>query len=277
MIETTAGLLTKGNIFYSTLAYYFAMVNNIGVSVLLLAVAGLIIFLFTPLRYISQRKKLLFVVFLAAPIFFNILALHLGFSIINLPELGWNPSGTTQGQWFNVRYGILALPFAAVLFGIFAAWRKLAVVLALQIILLQACLFYFYGIITVVDGTVGSSAFRNGAVANALMSEVKPDETVLMSISVFNPVAFRSNIQLKQIVHEGVSQKWQSALLEPELYADWIVVGGAANSGDPVRQAVIDSGHLSLPAYYEKVYSDNEASIYRLKDKGTLIYRLGKG
>lgn len=266
-IEQQSGLLTKGNVSYSVLAYSFAMLYNIGEYILILAMVGVATFLIRERKKLQQRKQILLIAFLITPIFFNILALFLGFSILNLPELGWNPAGNPSGQWFNVRYGILALPFAAVLVGFFASWRKLALIIALEVIMLQGYNMYSDGIITVVDGTVGSSSFRSYAVAEKLQASVDSDDVVLMSISVFNPVAFKSQIQLKQIIHEGVSRKWKAALKTPEKYADWIVVGGDANSGDPIRQALVNKQHMAFLTHYEKTYADNEASIYTLKKK----------
>ena len=267
LIDQHSGLLTKGNLFYSVLAYGFATLYNIGVYILILAVVGVATLFIREKRRLQQKKYILLLLFLIMPIFFNILALFLGFSILNLPELGWNPSGNAAGQWFNVRYGILALPFAAILVGFFASWRKLALIIALEVIMLQGYTMYSDGIITVVDGTVGSSSFRNYAVSSTIKSSVGPEDTVLMSMSFFNPVAFRSQIMLNQIIHEGVSKKWPDALLHPEKYADWVVVGGDANSGDPVRQALVVNQRATFLKHYERIYSDNEASVYKLKTK----------
>ena len=272
-IAHSGRLLTKGNIFYSIADYSFAILDNIGTYDLILGLVGLITFFFIQKRNFSLNKKLLIIIFLVSPIVFNILALYLGFSILNVPQLNWNPSGTLQGQWFNVRYGVLALPFVAILIGLFASWRKLAVVIAVGIILTQASFMYSSGIITITDGTKGSSAFRAKNVANELRVIANPHDTILMSMSVFNPVAFKSNLELKQIIHEGVSKKWSNALSNPERFADIIVMGGDANSGDPIRRALTVTYHNSFLNYYEKVYSDNEGVIYTLKKNKDVAIR----
>ncbi len=276
-IAESGKLLTKGNIIYSFADYGFAILDNIGTYDLFLALSGFIAFLLIQKRNFSLNKKLLIIAFLLSPIIFNILALFLGFSILNVPQLNWNPSGTIQGQWFNVRYGVLALPFVAVLIGFFASWRKLAVVIAIGIIITQASFMYSAGIITITDGTIGSSAFRAKNVARELQNIVKPNQTILMSMSVFNPVAFKSNLELKQIIHEGVSKKWASALRGPEAYADIILMGGNGNSGDPVRRALTITYHNTFLQNYEKVYEDNEGVIYKLKkNKDVAIRSEGK-
>lgn len=262
VIQENAGLLTKGSLVHSTMAYAYAAAHNVGTWLLSFSAIGLVYLLFQRHK-LNQSKRILLSILLATPILFNVIALFFGFSILNVPELNWNPSGNSSGQWFNVRYGTLALPMAAILFGIFASWRKLAVILAIEILVIQAFITYTSGVITIIDGTKGSSSFQNYAVANKLQDFVEPEDTVLMSMSFFNPVAFRSDVELNQIIHEGVSKKWPQALKNPHKYADWIVMGSDANNGDPVKQALIDTHQNSFLTHYQKIYSNNQATIYK--------------
>lgn len=263
VIEQSAGLLTKGNIVNSVLAYGYAMLHNIGQYVLVFALIGIIVtFLFVK-NQMNALKKVLFLALLASPIIFNVIALFLGFSILNVPELNWNPSGSLAGQWFNVRYGLLALPFAAVLIGLFASWRKLAIIISIVMIAIQAVSTYSQGIITITDGTIGSSSYRNHDTAEALQKNVKPNDTVLMSLSVFNPVAFDSRVQLKQIIHEGVSKQWKKALQKPDNYADWVVVRNTP--GDPLYESFLIKNKDAFLNKYRIVYVGKEASIYQIK------------
>jgi hypothetical protein len=270
-IEQATELITKGNIFTSTLAYGFVMLHNVGSYVLAAALAGVAaFFIFTKHYLLHDVKKLLFLLLLLSPILFNIIALFLGFSIINVPELNWNPSGNSVNQWFNVRYGILALPSAAILFGVFASWRKLAVIVALMILLLQTYLTYTTGVITITDGTVGSSAFRQHTAAHKLSELVGPKDTVLMSFSSFSPLAFKSNLELQQFIHEGVSQKWQKALKNPSSYATHIVMSSKKDGETVRRDLLLENGDDFLKRY-ELVYEDDEAALYRLRTKGLTI------
>lgn len=264
VIEQNAGLLAKGNWVQSFLTYGYTMLHNVGIYVFGAALAGLAVLFFKWRDKLNAKKKALLVALLASPIVFNVLALFLGFSVINIPEVNPNPA-SPESQWFNVRYGLLALPFAAVLLGIFASWRKLAAVIAFQLILLQGLTTYNQGVITIVDGTVGSSAYRNHAVAEKLGFVVNSDEHVLMSLSVFNPVAFDSGIALDQFVHEGVSKKWNDALNQPQKHAEWIVMSNDPNRGDPIYNTLVKEQNSAFLTQYDIVYSDSEASIYRLK------------
>jgi hypothetical protein len=260
-IEETAGLITKGSLYWSSKAYTYAMLHNVGLIALGFSLVGLIVFLKNKFT-VPVTKKILLVILLAAPIIFNILALILGFSILNVPELNWSPFGN-DSKWFNVRYGILALPFVAILIGTFASWRKLAAIIAFEIIILQSIIMYTGGISTIIDGTVGSSTFSYKDVTTVFGKSVKPEDKVLMSFSFFNPIAFESNLALKQFVHEGVSKKWNKALKNPQNYAEFVVMS-SHDENEPVRRSL--HGQEKFQILYEQIYSDDHTSIYRLKN-----------
>jgi hypothetical protein len=133
---------------------------------------------------------------------------------------------------------------------------------------LQGILMYKSGVITAIDGTQGSSSFQYHGVSNVLALVARSDETVLMSIAYFNPIAHRGHIDLKQLIHEGVSNKWDEALKSPQDYVDLIVMGEGINAADPIHQSLV--GTENLETYYEKIYTDEKASIYRKKNTNTL-------
>lgn len=264
LIAEKAGLETKGNIGLSFMTYMYTMIHNVGHFILTYALFGLATLLLFVKR-IDFKKKLLFVGALISPIVFNILSLFLGFSTINVPEINSDHINPTE-QWFNVRYGLLALPFAAVLVGIFASWKKLAAALAVVMIVVQGYAMYTNGLITVADGTKGLSAFNNHKASEELSVLVQPDETVIMSMAYFSATAFKSDVQLKQVVHEGVSKKWNQALQNPQNYAEWIVMSSTESRGDPVYGKLVVEQKSAFLTQYDIVYSDAETSIYRLKD-----------
>lgn len=265
VFANTGELITKGNILASIQTYGNAMLHNVGAYMLALAVAAIGVFVLSKQIALSVFSKLLFVAFLAAPILFNVLALLLGFSIIFTPPFVLEQSLINQGPWFNIRYGLLALPFVAVLVGLFAAWRKLALTIAILTIALQAQYMYNYGIAALIDGTVGKSAFYASDMSNALKDRVQPGDKVIMSLYSFNQVAFMSGIRLDQVVHEGVSRQWKQALLHPEQYGQWVVMANASN--DPIYETQIMKREKEFLNHYELVFTGNNASLYKLKKK----------
>lgn len=261
-IESSAGsLITKGSIYYSAKAYWFVMLHNIGYLPFILSLYGLGLFLLSKSKVFVPQIKYAVIIFLLAPVIFNILALFLGFSILNIPELEWNPSGDPSGQWFNVRYGIFALPFAAVYIGLLASFRHIAAVCVTFVLLIHS-LFFSAENINIIDGTKGSSAYVYEDISWTLSQQVDESDTVLLSTSKFNPIAFKSNVRLSQIIHEGVSETWSDALKNPENYADWIVMA-QGDIGEPVYTALIRKYESKFLEHYELFYRGVHADIYK--------------
>ena len=278
VINEASPLITKGDWAISAKAYYYTVINNVGLLTTALGLFGSVYFLAFRNKIASIGVKgLIFLLFLT-PVIFNVLALYLGFSILNIPDLNWKPKDDESALWFNVRYGIMALPATAFWIGMLAAGvvyinqkaRQFTLyplaMIAVAVIIFQAYLTYNEGIITVIDGTRGSSSYVNSDVSDYLRDKVREDEEILLAISYFNPVAFQSRVDLKQVIHEGVSQKWGNALGSPHLYVDWIVMSNG-KVGDPVYNHLIDETNSYFLQYYDLAYKGNHASVYKIKTK----------
>lgn len=261
--EGRGELATKGNFLNSIVTYGYAMLHNVGIYMTALAAVGAGFFLIAKRTAMQFSNKLLFILFLSTPIVFNILALFLGFSIIFTPAINLTHEISQNAEWFNIRYGLLALPLIAVLAGLFASWRKLAIVIVMQIIVLQTLVTYSTGIVTLIDGHSGKSSFYAGDIAAELEKGVQPDDKVLLPIYSFSPAVFKSGIRMDQIIHEGVSKQWPFALQKPEEYVDWIVMMNDAS--DPIYKSLIIDRKEAFLQHYERVYVDNSTSIYKKK------------
>jgi len=136
VIQSQDGLITKGNLGLSLLAYWYALSANTGVYLVALAALGIAAFLATKNTIGDFKNRLAILLLFLAPVIFNVIALYFGFSILNLPQLNWHPTANVA-QYFNVRYGILILPLVAVFVGLLAAKlseRAFVVLVALAII-----------------------------------------------------------------------------------------------------------------------------------------------
>jgi hypothetical protein len=267
-IQKSGGLITAGNVMESLKAFGFDMRDNIGSIMLGLGALGWALYLALNRTLKTWVRTLMFSAFLSV-IVFNILALYFGFSIVNVPELHWNPSGNAAGTLFNARYGILALPMVAVGVGLLSSvkHRRRAALVVISIIVLvgvQTVMMYKAGIITVEDGTKGSSAFVNGDIAGALKEKVGSDQTVLLSTSSFNAVAFQSDLPLRQFIHEGVSTEWKDAIANPDLHAQWVVMANG-NTGDPVYNSLVVKEKSAFLRYFSLVYTGAHANLYEHK------------
>ena len=261
-IQQNTGLITKYNALNSLKAYWFAFIDNVGFYLTLASFIGMGYFLLGKNIIRSLNKKLVIIAFLSLPIIFNVISLFLGFSILNVPSLGWNPSNDPSGFWFNVRYGIFALPFVAIFAGMLS-FRKTVGAFVVMLLVVQTYIISQQGIITLIDGTVGSSSFKNNDIAQELKHRVAPDEKVMMATSYFSPVSFTSEIPLQQIVHEGIHNTWDYAIVYPENYdVTWIVVANG-NVGDPIYTSLVENQKNRFLALYTLVYEGEHAHLYK--------------
>ena len=266
-INDNSGLLTKGSFGYSVLAFWYVAKANVGILFMPILFLGSGLLFFSKKISLSFKEKIIILVFLLSPIFFNILSLYLGFSIVNMPELNWNPSGEVANQWFNVRYGILALPIVAILAGVFSSFQKSLSILVLVFIFIQSFIFLQKdGVINIIDGTRGASSFANGDVAQKLSKIAGKDEKILLSMSFFNPVAFKSGFPLRQFVHEGSGEIWNNSLVSPEENVKFVVVS-KSDTGDLIYKALLKNNGTFLN-YFTLAYRGKHANIYRLKTEG---------
>jgi hypothetical protein len=263
VIGNSGQLITKHNIMLSTKAYYYVVLFNIGKYVMALSLYGTVALFMMRRISVSRMKRLFILLFFLSPILFNVLALYLGFSIVGFPGLNPDLAAGAEEKWFNVRYGILALPLVAFLAGIFSYWKKIAVVIVVLVVILQSYLTFTDGIVTIIDGKTGASSFDATAISEEIEKRVEPGDKIIMSIYSFNPVAFKSKIRLNQIIHEGVHKHWNEALEMPEKNAEWIVM--ANTSGDLVYARMVDENDSRFLAHYKLVFTGNGASIYQRK------------
>lgn len=253
VIDSSTGLITKGDVLTAFKAYGYAAVHNIGWWMVAAAAIGWITY-FATTKFRQWRIPLVVLGIFLAIFVFNVLALFLGFSIINVPELGFNPSSTVE-PLFNVRYGILVLPIIALGAGLLVAKWRFAAIAVIGLVVLQGVLMLQPKPITLRDGLYGSSAFTQGALANEIKRRVGPDDQVLIAAGTFNPVIFESGIYLRQLVHEGVQDRWDEELSNPTI--QWIIMGSGT---DIVYSKLHDTPALNTN--YKKVYQDSHGTIF---------------
>jgi hypothetical protein len=151
------------------------------------------------------------------------------------------------------------LPFIAIGAGFLVAkWRYAAGVIV-GLVAFQGVAMIQDKPITLRDGQTGASAFVEQGLADQIRTHVGPKDDVLLSMSVFNPVAFESKLPLKQIVHEGIRERWEPALTYPEGTAEWIVMG--VDNSDPIYRTLHDGP--AIKNNYRLVYHDQYGSLYQ--------------
>jgi hypothetical protein len=211
------GLLgTKGSLRLSTLTYGWDMVDV--VSRVVLGAAALCAVIVLVLRHRERRRTGFVLTLLAAPVVFEVLTLFAGQITIRVPQL--YPHGT-----WNVRYGLMVLPFCAVAIGVAAGrWRLLAGALSL-VVVMSTVVAAFGTPITLADGRSGTSSAAAGKpelAARYLQDHYRGGE-VLADDSAASPFMFAADLDLKQFVSPGEHPFWDRALVAPARHVEWVV------------------------------------------------------
>lgn len=254
-LEAAGNLITQGNLLNSIKTYTYALFYNVGTFTTLLSVLGLSIMMFD--------KKLKLIIKLAtltllAPLFFNIIALFFGHSVLFI-------QGINGDVWFNVRYGIMLIPAVAVFVGFLV--DRLALLRWTIIGLLVFTLFFSfssYDAVTIDDARVGSSQ-KNVSEVSSWLKQNAQDKPgfILISAASHDAIIFSSGMPMKRFIHEGTGAYWEKATQNPDLWARWIVLRTNDDS-DQTFKLIKDKQGFS---YYNLVGKYPFADIYELKEE----------
>ena len=249
------------NIFIALLYYIATSMETSGVLLAITAITG--IFFFTSEIQIRHKKSILLVLFV--PLFFNVLTLFLGQSVIFLP--GITP---ISFEWtlFNVRYGSMMMPAIALFVG-YLFYRKglFGRVVILAIILLQTFLFFvgFSQVLALNDGVSGlSSATAKMPDAQYWIASHYDYGKVLTDDYARTISIIRTPIPMKDVIYIGNKPYWEDSLVEPQKYARWIIM----QKNDSVWTNVYDRPEVNarLFKYFNKVYTSQDILIFRRID-----------
>jgi hypothetical protein len=251
---SSAGVLpTKHNLWLSAKVYFYALAYNSGTFTLILGVIGSLMLWFDnkiikPVRIASWA--------LMAPLFFNILALFFGHSVLYV-------QGISGNTWFNVRYGIMMLPTIAIFVG-YLVNRLRPIRLTLISLLLFITVFSFLSndAVTIDDARYGSSQKNVTEVSNWLKNNVADkNELILISAASHDAIIFSSGLPMKRFIHEGAGTYWENAISYPDRWVKWIVLR-TYDKNDLTFKLLSEHNGLS---HYQKVESFPYADIYELK------------
>lgn len=243
-------LLTAHNLTYSVYTYILAIQHNMSAIVMTLGGIGFFTALLSKRAFIIKIALFGFFV----PIMFNIVSLYLGQSVIHLPEL---PPYT----WFNIRYGLMALPAIAIGLAILANKRILATIIILFIILTQHYLmFSTNNIITIQDGVRGSSGYFLDDVGKWINTNASEGH-ILVASSSHDALIFISGLPLNHFITEGSQKYWNGALKDPQKYAQFIIM----HEGDIVYQKM--HNNPKFEKNYQLVFEGKFSDVYKRKEK----------
>jgi hypothetical protein len=246
-------LSTKGNLGLSTKIYLYALFYNTYTLPFIFGMAGLVLLAFD--RKISANLRLGSLILLA-PLFFNIIALYLGHSVLFI-------QGISGNTWFNVRYGILFMPSLAIYLGYIFKKAKNYRYLILGIFLfITFFAFANRDAVTVDDARVGSSGKNVTEVSNWLrLHALNQSGLVLVSAASHDAIIFSSGLPMRRIIHEGTGDFWLNATSAPDRWARWIIMR-TYDKNDLTFKLIEPTGAITK---YTLVQSFPFADIYELK------------
>jgi hypothetical protein len=215
-LQDAGVLATKGNLFLSSKIYFYALAYNSGAYTMFLGLVGAILF------YLDKKIKpgiKLGSLALFAPLFFNIIALYLGFSVLFV-------QGISGNTWFNVRYGMMMIPTIAIFVGFLVSkLSHLRYVVLGSLLLVLSVSFINGDAVTIDDARVGSSQKNVSEVSGWLTKNAKDKEGfILISAASHDAIIFSSGLPMKRFIHEGTGKYWESATTSPDRWARWIIM-----------------------------------------------------
>lgn len=253
VMEAAGALPTKHNLLLSIQVYLYSLLYNTYTYPAILALIGYLVLWKD--KTISSFGKW-GTIALLAPLFFNILALYFGFSVIYV-------QGISGDTWFNIRYGVMLMPTLAIYIGYLIDRAKnfrWIIVGSLMFVLFFA--FTNNDAVAIDDARVGSSQKNVSEVSGYLYKNAKDQKGfILISAASHDAIIFSSNLPMKRFIHEGTGLYWEQATTMPDRWAKWIIMR-TYDDADLTWKSVSRSEGFK---YYQKVAAYPFADIYEIQ------------
>ncbi len=244
------------NLSQSFLYYITDSFLNIGFLHFFLFIIGLVVFIF----YSRKSLMSLSVIILLSPLFFNIITLYLGQSIIFLPQL---TPASFEWNLFNARYGALMIPAAAIFIGfLYCKINYIGKLLIIGIVIIQTLSFGLKvePVISLEDGVKGLSSAKRPDAEKWLVRNYDNGLVLLDDFSRATSI-IRSGIPMENTIYVGNKPYWEESLKEPEKYAKWIIV----QKDDTISRRIFSNQELEgrVYKYFNRTYTSPDIQIFK--------------
>ncbi|NMC36484.1 hypothetical protein GYA49_05570 [Candidatus Beckwithbacteria bacterium] len=215
-LEAAGNLPTQHNLLLSVKVYLYALFYNSYTIPALLGFVGAIWFWFD--KKLKSEVKIASIALLA-PLFFNIIALFFGHSVLFI-------QGISGNTWFNVRYGVMLMPSIAIYLGYLVDRAKQLKWVYIGLLLMVS----FFAIVnhdavTIDDARVGSSQKNVSEVSGWLKSRTYDNPgLILISAASHDAIIFSSGLPMRRFIHEGTGDYWLDATAYPDRWVRWIIL-----------------------------------------------------
>ncbi len=251
--KTLAGvgmLVTKGDLFESVLTWGWTILRICGPA---LTVVGLVAAAaVASVRSDARARWVATLALLGSPLAFNLISLTTGQSSIRIPDR------PPFGVW-NVRFGVMALPFLAVACGLLCArWRRTA-----PVVVAAVCLGVVGMLVNtplaLADGQYGygSAAVGRPELAAQYLSRHYDSGRVLVDDAFASPFMFASGLDLREFVTAGAHPYYEQALEDPTRKVEWLGVYYGDEIDTEMRQ------HPDRYTAFEQVYQFGRVRLFQ--------------
>jgi hypothetical protein len=246
------GELAVGHPVVATKTYWYAMVENLGIAVVLAMIVGAIALI------ARRRLDSLPVLGLLTVAPFFVFALVVGQRPLHVMPV--------TNDLYNVRFGLLMVLPAAILVGSLVSLLParswiLGVVAAAAFTLTPVMSAGPTGIVTVREGRVGAPQAAKDT--SAFLAAHYDGGVILIESFGNESILFDARIPLSNNIYEGSYQKWDPALSNPPgQEIRWIVARGG-NGPDQSYTELSSSGKLGK---YDEVFKNDLYAVYKIKD-----------
>ena len=246
------------NIKISTASYVYALLEVIGMSIVVTSLLGLLIYVVN--FFINIRSKDSFrnipILILLVPGIFLIYALYNGNIPLSLPQIIVNGKA---GTYFNIRYALYSLPAVAVFFGLISK-RKIVQTLLLGVLLFGSFMLIKPGIANIATiNDTKNNIFLGSEDMLLWISKNIQNETILVSAATSDPIIFGTGKNIKSFITEGSGKYWVESMETPGKYASWIII--AEDDRDMVKK------HLTVKKIEDEFIKASEFGVFTIYKK----------
>jgi hypothetical protein len=251
-----SGLILKHHLLSSVRAYGWATIDNLGLVVTLLGLAGLVLFVINTRFRAGSLAPYAFL----SSFPFNVITLFFGQSIILVHQL-------TPDHMFNVRYGIMMLPGMTLFIGYLADWllthtRPALVAPLLVLALLGQGMLWIPGwpgsAVSLADGLSGggsgaSSDELRSALPAYLRGAYQGGGILIDDVAFQQYILLRTGLPMRDYIGSNNGGLWEQALQDPSRYAAWVVMHATFSPTRPDRLTAAFLGNATFLGRYRLV------------------------
>ncbi len=252
-------LPTYHNVWLSFLYYFLTAMNGTGILLFFASIFGFFAYLSN-----KENKNRFLIGLLIFNIFiFYVLTLFMGQSVIFIPHI---TPANFDWNLFNVRYGIMMVPFVAIYFGYLFGKFKLAGKFLLLILFASQFGLYAIGYsqaLSYHDGIEGLSSSKR--LDAEKWFKVNYDGGLVLEDDFSRQLSIvRSGVPMQNVIYIGNKPYWEESLVEPEKYVRWIIVQQNDTIDKKIYQPPAMNGRLFK--YFKLAYTSPEILIFQRND-----------